>query len=106
MGSHIERVMAALEPTAGIELATVKEMVGDRLCLVGNMDITHILVDADNDEVFEAVRESILAAGKGGGYILAPTNSHPDISVDRLYWVLEAVEKYGYYPLSAGDVGA
>ncbi|MBU4301900.1 MAG: hypothetical protein KKE79_07455, partial [Actinobacteria bacterium] len=88
-------------PTAGIELATVKEMVGDRLCLVGNMDITRILVDADREEVFQAVRESIQAAGKGGGYILAPTNSHPDISVERLYWMLEAVEEYGYYPLSA-----
>jgi hypothetical protein len=91
----------ALEPTAGIELAKVKEMVGDRLCLVGNVDITRILVDADKEEVFEAVRKSILAAGGGGGYMLAPTNSHPDISVERLYWMLEAVREYGRYPLSA-----
>ena len=90
----------ALEPTAGVELAKAKEMVGDRLCLLGNMDITHILVDADKDEVFEAVRNSIRAAGPGGGYILAPTNSHPGMSVERLRWMLEAVEKYGRYPLA------
>ncbi len=89
----------ALEPTAGVELARVKEMVGDRMCLVGNMDITHILVDASREEVFEAVRQSIAAAGKGGGYIIAPTNSHPDMSVERVRWMLEAVEKYGHYPL-------
>ena len=46
----------ALEPTAGVELAKAKEMVGDRMCLLGNMDITHILVDATREEVFEAVR--------------------------------------------------
>lgn len=92
----------ALEPTAGVELSRVKEMVGDRLCLVGNMDITHILVDADRDEVFQAVKESIRAAGPKGGYIIAPTNSHPDMSVERLRWMLEAVEEYGGYPLSLG----
>lgn len=89
----------ALEPTAGIDLGKVKEMVGDRMCLVGNIDITHILVDATRDEVFRAVMENIKAAGEGGGYILAPTNSHEDMSLDRLNWMLEAVEEYGYYPL-------
>ena len=95
----------ALEPTAGVELAKAKEVVGSRMCLVGNIDITHILVDATREEVFEAVRQSILAAGQGGGYILAPTNSHHAMSLDRLRWMLEAVEKLGRYPL-AGAVSA
>ena len=90
--------MHALEPTAGVELAKVKEMVGDRMCLLGNMDITHILVDATREEVFEAVRKAIADAGAGGGYIIAPTNSHRTF-VERLRWMLEAVEKYGRYPL-------
>ncbi len=89
----------SLEPTAGVELAQAKEMVGDRLCLLGNLDITHILVDATRDEVFEAVRASIRAAGAGGGYIIAPTNSHPAMDVKHLRWMLEAVEEYGRYPL-------
>jgi uroporphyrinogen decarboxylase len=92
----------ALEPTAGVELAKVKEMVGDRMCLLGNVDITHILVDATRDEVFEAVRKSIADAGQGGGYMIAPTNSHPDISLERLAWMLEATKKYGNYPLDLG----
>jgi uroporphyrinogen decarboxylase len=89
----------ALEPTAGVKLAEAKEMVGGRLCLLGNLDITHILVDATRDEVYEAVHSSILQAGHGGGYILAPTNSHPDMNVEHIRWMLEAVEKYGRYPL-------
>lgn len=91
----------ALEPTAGMELSKAKELVGERLCLLGNLDITHILVDASRDEVFEAVRASIQAAGRGGGYILAPTNSHQTMSVERLRWMLEAVEQHGRYPLAA-----
>ncbi len=93
----------ALEPTAGVELAKAKEMVGDRLCLFGNVDITRILVDAPKDEVFEAVRESIEAAGKGGGYVVAPTNSHQAMSIERLGWMIEATEKYGKYPLAKSN---
>lgn len=89
----------ALEPTAGVELSRVKEMVGDRMCLLGNVDVTHILVDATKEEVFADVRQRIAAAGKGGGYILAPTNSHPSMSLQRLSWMLEAVKEYGHYPL-------
>jgi uroporphyrinogen decarboxylase len=89
-----------LEPTAGIELARAKELVGDRMCLVGNLDVTHILVDAGREEVFATVRKAIKDAVHGGGYILGPDHSHPDISVERLRWMVEAVEEYGHYPLS------
>jgi hypothetical protein len=90
----------ALEPTAGVELARVKEMVGGRLCLLGNMDVTRILVDAAREEVDEAVRTSIRDAGAGGGYIVAPTNSHESMTVRNQRWMVEAVEKYGHYPLN------
>jgi uroporphyrinogen-III decarboxylase len=93
----------ALEPTAGVELARAKEMVGDRLCLIGNIDITHVLVDATRDEVFEAVRQAIRNAGVGGGYMVAPTNTHPDMNLERLRWMREAVEEYGRYPLTLDD---
>lgn len=88
-----------LEPTAGMTLSETKEIVGDRMCVMGNLDITHILVDATREEVFEAVRQAISDAGRGGGYILAPDHSHPGISVERLRWMVEAVQQYGRYPL-------
>ncbi len=88
-----------LEPTAGVNLAEAKERVGDRLCLIGNLDITHLLVEGTRDEVFRAVREAIGDAGRGGGFILAPDHSHADISVQRLKWMAEAAKEYGVYPL-------
>jgi uroporphyrinogen decarboxylase len=90
----------ALEPTAGMELARVKGMVGERMCLIGNIDVSHILVDGSREEVCEAVRRAIADAGIGGGYILAPTHSHKDVSVQHLRWMLEAAEEYGQYPLA------
>lgn len=49
----------ALEPTADVELARAKEIAGDRICLLGNIDVTHILVDASRDKVFEAVHKAM-----------------------------------------------
>ena len=90
----------ALEPTAGMELKRVKEMVGDRMCLVGNIDVSHVLVDGSREEVFAAVRQAIQDAAPGGGFILAPTHSHQKVSVENLRWMLEAAEEYGRYPLA------
>lgn len=89
----------ALEPTAGIEIAKVKEMVGDRMCIIGNIDITHILVDATRDEVYDDVKRHVADAGTGGGYMVAPTNSHPGMTLENLQWMIEATKKYGRYPL-------
>ncbi|MEW6553998.1 MAG: uroporphyrinogen decarboxylase family protein [Actinomycetota bacterium] len=88
-----------LEPTAGMELAEVKRMVGDRMCPVGNIDVSHVLVDGSREEVEGAVRQAIRDAGPGGGYILAPNHSHLTVSVERLRWMMEAAHTYGRYPL-------
>lgn len=79
----------AFEPTAGNTLAAAREKVGDRLCLIGNIDITHTLVDGTRDEVAEEVARAMSDAA-GGGFILSPTHTHPAMSVDRIKWMLQA----------------
>jgi len=89
-----------LEPSADVDLAAAKQVVGDRICLMGNIDVTRILVDAAKDEVFEEVRQAIADAGRGGGYILAPDHDHAGMSVERMRWMVEACREYGRYPLA------
>jgi uroporphyrinogen decarboxylase len=88
-----------LEPTAGMELTEAKEAVGDRLCLVGNIDVSRIPVSAPREEVFETVRRAVADAGRGGGFILAADHSHEDVTVQNMKWMLEAGREYGRYPL-------
>ncbi|MFX0180555.1 MAG: uroporphyrinogen decarboxylase family protein, partial [Candidatus Hodarchaeota archaeon] len=90
--------LQCLEPPL-VDPYLVKKKVGDKLCLSGNIDTRHILVDATKEEVELAVRDSIRVLGPGGGYLLSPANFHPGISVDRLKWMIEASKKYGEYPL-------
>ncbi len=91
--------LQCLEPPF-VDPVLVKKKVGDKLCLSGNIDTRHILVDATKDEVKQAVQNAINALGHGGGYMLSPANFHPGISVDRLKWMIEAVNSYGVYPLN------
>lgn len=89
-----------LEPTAGMDLAKVREQVGHKLVLVGNLDVSHLLVRGTREEIEEAVKSAIRAAAKGGGYILAPSHSHALVDATRLQWMVEAAHRWGRYPIS------
>ena len=91
----------AFEPTAGNTLAAAREKVGDRLCLIGNIDITHTLVEGTRDEVEAEVAAAIRDAA-GGGFILSPTHTHPSMSVERIKWMLEAARGAGSRPGTVG----
>ena len=85
----------AFEPTAMNDLKTAREKAGDKLCLVGNIDVTRILVDASREEVEEEVRKAVRDAA-GGGFILAPAHTHAGLSAERVRWMLEAAESIPY----------
>jgi uroporphyrinogen decarboxylase len=89
-----------MEPTAGMELARVREQVGHKLVLIGNLDVSHLLVRGSRQEVEEAVKKAIGDAARGGGYVLSAAHSHPFVDPQRLRWMVEAAHRYGRYPIS------
>ncbi|GAH36492.1 unnamed protein product [marine sediment metagenome] len=90
----------SLEPTAGVDLALVKKKVGDKLCLLGNIDIAHDLTYGTKDDLFAAVKHAIKTAGPGGGFIVSAANMHPTVKVDNLRWMVEATKEFGNYPIN------
>jgi uroporphyrinogen decarboxylase len=90
----------SLEPTAGVDLAVVKKKVGDKLCLLGNIDTGQVLTKGTQAEVEAAVKYAIKTAGPRGGYIVSAANMHPAIQVQNLKWMVEAAHKYGTYPIT------
>lgn len=91
--------LQSLEPTAGVDLALVKKKVGDKLCLMGNIDVSHDLVYGTKEEVYNAVKYAIKTAGPGGGFMVSPANMHPDVKVQNLKWMVEATHEFGKYPI-------
>ena len=85
-----------------MELAKVKALVGDKVCLVGNIDCAHLLPHGSVEEVYAAVRQAIADGGPGGGYIVTSSNSiHSSCKPENLIAMVEACKQYGAYPLGA-----
>jgi uroporphyrinogen-III decarboxylase len=90
-----------LEPTAGMDLGRVRDQVGHELVLIGNLDVSHLLVKGSRQEIEDAVKKAIHDAAAGGGYILSAAHSHPFVDGERLEWMVEAAHRYGRYPVTA-----
>jgi uroporphyrinogen decarboxylase len=87
-----------LEPQADMGLQKVKERVGDKICLVGNIDCVDLLPDGKPEEVEAAVKAAIEIAGHGGGLIISSSNSlHPGVDPENCIAMFEAVHKHGSY---------
>ncbi len=89
-----------MEPTAGMELGRVREHVGHKLVLIGNLDVSYLMVKGTQLEVEDAVKKAIRDAAKGGGYILSTSHSHPTVDPVKLKWMVDAAHKYGKYPIN------
>ena len=80
---------------SSMDTGWLKENYGDRLCLVGNVDIDYTLTSGSVQEVREEVRNIIALLGPGGRFIISDSNSIPDMcSVDNLLAMAKAVEEF------------
>jgi uroporphyrinogen decarboxylase len=87
-----------IEPAAGMDLATTKKLIGDRVCLVGNIDCGDLLPHGTVEEVREAVRQAIADGAPGGGYMLSSSNSiHSSCKPDNLIAMVAAAQEFGRY---------
>lgn len=89
----------ALEPAAGVDLAHLKEKLGDRLCFMGGMDSSRVLNFGTPKDVEEEVKRCIKAAGSGGGYFAGPSHNILHMPWKNISAFRVAIEKYRKYPL-------
>jgi uroporphyrinogen-III decarboxylase len=85
-------------PVGDIDLAEAKAMVGDSICLNGNIDIISVVKDGSPELIEEKVREAILAGGPGGGFILGTSDSIRDAPIMNVRAYFAAARRYGNYP--------
>jgi len=89
-----------IEPLA-MDIVDIKKHYGDRFCIFGNIDLEHTLTRGTVDEVEALVKERIRELAPGGGYAVGSSNSVPDYAKPENYRAMvEAVKKYGKYPIS------
>jgi len=63
----------SLDPMAGVDIAEVKRLYGDRIALVGNVNCA-LLQTGTRDEILESCRYALESGRPGGGYIYSTSN--------------------------------
>lgn len=81
-----------------MDIAEVKQHLAGKACVLGNIDCRDLLPFGTEEEVEQAVRETIEKAAPGGGYIVSSSNSiHPGCKAENYIAMIEAAYKYGIY---------
>ena len=87
----------SLDPMAGVDIRTVKEMYGDKVALCGNVHCAAMQTGTEEDVI--ASCEYCLRYGKpGGGYIYCTSNTpFRGLPLERYQLVLDVWKKYRDY---------
>lgn len=88
-----------IDSTAGMDIGEVKRLVGDKVCVCGNVS-TGLLDTGSKEDVIAETKRCIEKASEGGGHILmASSGVFKDIPLENYLAMLEVREKYGRYPM-------
>ncbi len=63
----------SLDPQGGVDIAEVKRLVGDKVCLIGNVNCG-LLDTGTDDECAASIRYALRHGSPGGGYIFTTSN--------------------------------
>ncbi len=89
-----------IDPIAGMDIAEMKSLYGDRIALKGNVDCAHTLTFGTVQDVVKETKEVIRKAGQGGGLILSSSNSiHSSVNPGNYLAMWNTIRMYGTYPL-------
>jgi uroporphyrinogen decarboxylase len=88
----------SLDPQAGVDIAEVKQRVGHRLCLIGNVSCG-LLDTGSEQEMIESARYALQQGMPGGGYIFSTSNCvYTGMSLDKYERMLDVWRREGNYP--------
>ncbi len=85
-----------------MDIRAMKREHGERLCLLGNVDL-NLLTMAEPEDVRDEVRGLIRDVGPGGGYIVTSGNSLAHYCrIENVMAMSEATRAFGAYPPAIG----
>lgn len=87
----------SIDPQAGVDLAEVKRLVGDKVALCGNVNCG--LIDTGTEEqAIESARYSLRHGMPGGGYIFSTSNCiYTGMRLERYELILDVWRREGVY---------
>jgi len=90
----------SLDPQGGVDIAEVKRICGDQVCLIGNVNCG-LLDTGTDEEVIESARYALAHGMPGGGYIFSTSNCiYTGMRLARYELMLDVWRREGNYPQS------
>jgi uroporphyrinogen decarboxylase len=84
-----------VDPLGGMDIVKLKEQVGDRLTLIGNINCANLQL-ASKEEIEEEVKKVVEGCKGNGGFVLSGCNSiFKGISAENYQVMVDARYKYG-----------
>lgn len=91
---------SALEIDHPVNLTWAKTLVGNRVCLKGNLDPVNVVYRGTPRNIMKKCRECIQDATQSGGFILSTGDSIPkDTPLENVKAIVQAARTYGKYPI-------
>jgi uroporphyrinogen decarboxylase len=88
-----------LEPGAGVDLAEVKREYGKRICLIGNIDVPHLLARETLEGVRGEVKRILEIGMPGGAFSLCPAGDLlGECRVENVQEIASVRNRLGAYP--------
>ncbi|MBN2048547.1 MAG: hypothetical protein JW750_11950 [Anaerolineaceae bacterium] len=88
----------SLDPQAGVDMAEVKRLYGDQVCLIGNVNCG-LMDTGSEEEVIESTRYALRHGMPGGGYIFSTSNCvYTGMPLSRYELVQKVWREEGVYP--------
>ncbi|MCD4751452.1 MAG: hypothetical protein K8R40_00080 [Anaerolineaceae bacterium] len=87
----------SLDPMAGVDIAEVKRLYGDQICLIGNVNCAELDTGTEED-IIASTRYALQNGMPGGGYIFSTSNCvYTGMPLEKYELMLEIWKQEGVY---------
>ncbi|MBN1436345.1 MAG: hypothetical protein JW936_04665 [Sedimentisphaerales bacterium] len=87
----------SLDPQGGVDMAEMKKLVGDKVCLIGNVNCG-LLDTGTEEQAIESARYALKHGMPNGGYIFSTSNCiYTGMALKRYELILDVWRKEGNY---------
>lgn len=83
-----------------MDIDEVKKKVGEKVCLLGNIDMVNTLPHGTVGDVKREVVDRIKTCAPGGGYVIMSSHTiQSNTPVENVLAMVETAHKFGKYPI-------
>ena len=98
MKAQVETGISALSVGSGVDMDMAKKAVGDKVCIMGNVDPINILLQSNSEKVFEESRRIMDIGKQNGGYLFNSGEMIPrDVPEENMRAFVNAGKEFGKY---------